>query len=121
MTIDPYLYLTSKQGHSAGAHLVAQVVLSDVIEKVKYYQAIAPSAQQTSHVSEKHDPTKHDRGTELPHDFLPPIEGLLLQVYLEKEIRIMQAYLYLSVGLQVFTISKHIYYLKQHELLKDYR
>ncbi|CAO3673799.1 unnamed protein product [Rhizopus microsporus] len=65
-------------GHSAGAHLVSQVVLSDVIEKVKYYQAIAPSAQQTSHVSEKHDPTKHDRDTELPHDFLPPIEGLLL-------------------------------------------
>ncbi|ORE05009.1 alpha/beta-hydrolase [Rhizopus microsporus var. microsporus] len=87
-------YRKYPEGHSAGAHLVAQVVLSDVIEKVKYYQAIAPGAQQTSHVSEKHDPTKHDRGTELPHDFLPPIEGLLLQVYLERDKKIEFAGVY---------------------------
>ncbi|KAG1141189.1 hypothetical protein G6F37_009244 [Rhizopus arrhizus] len=53
-------------GHSAGAQLISQVVLSDVIEKAKY--------SQMSFMNKKHDPTIiHE-----PFDFLPQIEGLLL-------------------------------------------
>ncbi|KAG1140266.1 hypothetical protein G6F37_009232 [Rhizopus arrhizus] len=54
-------------GHSSGAHLISQVVLSDVIDKAKYQQTMF-------HVSGKHDPNV----THEPHDFLPQIEGLLL-------------------------------------------
>ncbi|EIE77059.1 hypothetical protein RO3G_01763 [Rhizopus delemar RA 99-880] len=59
-------YRKYPEGHSAGAQLISQVVLSDVIEKAKY--------SQMSFMNKKHDPTIiHE-----PFDFLPQIEGLLL-------------------------------------------
>ncbi|KAI9267436.1 Alpha/Beta hydrolase protein [Sporodiniella umbellata] len=66
-------YQKYPDGHSAGAHLASQVVLSDVIDKAKYQQSL----QMTSD-HRKHDPTHLPEGSLDPHQFLPQIEGLLL-------------------------------------------
>ncbi|KAG0167701.1 hypothetical protein DFQ28_005809 [Apophysomyces sp. BC1034] len=55
-------------GHSAGAHLAAQVIFSDVIEKAKY------TYSKSTAVSEKYDVTATGR----PLHFLPQVEGLFL-------------------------------------------
>ncbi|KAI9275984.1 hypothetical protein BY458DRAFT_434285 [Sporodiniella umbellata] len=55
---------TRELGHGSGAHLIAQVVLSDVIEKAKHHHLI-------SRMDGKHDASQ-------PSGFLPPVEGLLL-------------------------------------------
>ncbi|GAN03393.1 carboxylesterase [Mucor ambiguus] len=76
-------------GHSAGAHLVSQVVLSDIISQVKYDENLTANSSPPSspHVSEKHDPAKktmvinnsdNNNNNNKPHDFLPLVEGLLL-------------------------------------------
>ena len=74
-------YETS-QGHSAGAHLAAQVVLSDIIEQAKYNESISIKDIPEPHVSQKHDPSmkrNHTlRNNNKPHDFLPLVEGILL-------------------------------------------
>ncbi|OBZ85300.1 putative isoprenylcysteine alpha-carbonyl methylesterase ICMEL1 [Choanephora cucurbitarum] len=64
-------------GHSAGAQLTAQVVLSDMIEQVKYDESMQSTPPR---VSEKHDPAikKHDLNKAHPRDFLPLVEGILL-------------------------------------------
>ncbi|RCH83282.1 hypothetical protein CU098_007004, partial [Rhizopus stolonifer] len=71
-------------GHSAGAQLTAQVVLSDIIEQVKYDESIQ-SKSTPPRVSEKHDPAMkklEERhmilSKERSHDFLPLVEGILL-------------------------------------------
>ncbi|KAI8886411.1 alpha/beta-hydrolase [Backusella circina FSU 941] len=70
-------------GHSAGAHLTSQVVLSDLIEQAKY-QELNQVKDSVYHVSKKHDPSigKVDdhltKGSDKQHDFLPQVEGILL-------------------------------------------
>ncbi|KAI8328026.1 Alpha/Beta hydrolase protein [Blakeslea trispora] len=56
---------------------IPQVVLSDMIEQVKYEERIQSTPPR---VSEKHDPAirKHDFNKNDPHDFLPLVEGILL-------------------------------------------
>jgi carboxylesterase type B len=76
-------------GHSAGAHLVSQVVLSDIIEQAKYNEEennrIQNSPPTQYHVSKKHDPSIKEQqqrhmihNNSEPHDFLPLVEGILL-------------------------------------------
>ncbi|CEP07923.1 hypothetical protein [Parasitella parasitica] len=72
-------------GHSAGAHLVSHVILSDIINQVRYDESVAAAATSTTIsplVSEKHDPamktTIKNNDNNKPHDFLPLVEGLLL-------------------------------------------
>ncbi|CAO3676316.1 unnamed protein product [Rhizopus stolonifer] len=60
-------------GHSAGAHLVSQVVLSDVIDKAEYQESV----QMASSMNGKHAPAMSERHID-PLEFLPQIEGLLL-------------------------------------------
>ncbi|KAI8345304.1 Alpha/Beta hydrolase protein [Choanephora cucurbitarum] len=70
-------YRKYPEGHSAGAQLTAQVVLSDMIEQVKYDESMQSTPPR---VSEKHDPAikKHDLSKAHPGDFLPLVEGILL-------------------------------------------
>ncbi|KAI7895684.1 Alpha/Beta hydrolase protein [Mucor mucedo] len=73
-------------GHSAGAQLTAQVVLSDIIEQAKYNESI--QSRESPYVSQKHDPSMKMQGNEghmisdsnqyQPRDFLPLVEGILL-------------------------------------------
>ncbi|KAI8639832.1 Alpha/Beta hydrolase protein [Parasitella parasitica] len=72
-------------GHSAGAHLVSHVILSDIINQVRYdesLEAVSAATAISPLVSEKHDPamktTMKNNGNNKPHDFLPLVEGLLL-------------------------------------------
>ncbi|KAI7906392.1 Alpha/Beta hydrolase protein [Cokeromyces recurvatus] len=78
-------------GHSAGAQLAAQVVLSDVIEQVKYDQDIHSNQEAITppNTSEKHDPIMEKKIDHLykhhmlfskdkSNDFLPLVEGLIL-------------------------------------------
>ncbi|KAI9355233.1 Alpha/Beta hydrolase protein [Pilaira anomala] len=75
---DPELIFV--MGHSAGAQLAAQVVLSDIIEQVKYHES-NQYAQSPPFVSKKHDPSMKEiqnNNNNKPRDFLPLVEGLLL-------------------------------------------
>ncbi|KAI8989348.1 Alpha/Beta hydrolase protein [Pilobolus umbonatus] len=68
-------------GHSAGAQMAAQVVLSDVIGKVKYHER--QSKDTMSHVSMKHGLSMNrndvlNEQKDKAYDFLPQVEGLLL-------------------------------------------
>lgn len=72
-------------GHSAGAHLTAQVVLSDIIEQAKYNENLQLRDLPVPPVSQKHDPSikkfqgsSHMTDGNKPHDFLPLVEGILL-------------------------------------------
>ncbi|KAI8884751.1 alpha/beta-hydrolase, partial [Backusella circina FSU 941] len=74
-------YRKYPEGHSAGAHLATQVVLSDVIEKVKYQENLM-SGGSSPQMGIKHDPAEIKLGNEeltcKIQDFLPQVEGLLL-------------------------------------------
>ncbi|KAI8059715.1 Alpha/Beta hydrolase protein [Thamnidium elegans] len=78
---DPELIFV--MGHSAGAQLAAQVVLSDIIEQVKYNDSMH-YIQSPPFVSKKHDPSMKNTKNHMidhknkPRDFLPLVEGLLL-------------------------------------------
>ncbi|KAI9006658.1 Alpha/Beta hydrolase protein [Phycomyces nitens] len=65
-------------GHSAGAHLVSQVVLTDLVDKASYSEAARDRLNVS--ISEKHDPaiTKPFSHLHGVYDFLPQVEGLLL-------------------------------------------
>lgn len=63
--------------------MATQVVLSDVIEKVKYQES-STSGESSPQMGMKHGPAKSKLGNESltcnTQDFLPQVEGLLLYV-----------------------------------------